>query len=157
MYKRQVYGLYQGDELVASYTTDANGAFVSDYFICGDNWTLREISPSEGYLLDGTVYKIPAEPGNFTYELNPIPEDVFEEVIKGRIRIVKHIDAEQEVEESEPAPVPEATGEPIPVVSPEESQSVSGNEIVETEMPVETASGSDAKSESDETLSLIHI
>lgn len=146
-----VYGLYQGDELVASYTTDANGAFVSDYFICGDNWTLREISPSEGYLLDETVHKIPAEPGNFTYELNPIPEDVFEEVIKGRIRIVKHIDAEQEVEESEPAPVPEETAEPIPVVIPEESQSVSGNEIVETEMPVETASGSDARSESDET------
>lgn len=142
-----VYGLYQGDELVASYTTDADGAFVSEYFICGDNWTLREISPSEGYLLDTTVYEIPAEPGNFTYELNPIPEDVFEEVIKGRIRIVKHIDAEQVVEESEPAPVPKETVEPV---STEESQSASGNEIVETEMPAEMVSGSDAQTEPDE-------
>lgn len=41
-----VYGLYQGDELIASYTTDANGSFISDYFICDSNWTLREISPS---------------------------------------------------------------------------------------------------------------
>lgn len=147
-----VYGLYQGDKLVASYTTDTNGAFVSDYFICGDNWTLREISPSEGYLLDETVHKIPAEPGNFTYELNPIPEDVFEEVIEGRIRIVKHIDAEQEVEESAPAPVPEETSEPVPVASAEETQSVSGNEIVETEMPAETVSGSDAQTESGEAM-----
>lgn len=147
-----VYGLYQGNKLVASYTTDANGAFVSDYFICSDNWTLREISPSEGYLLDETVHKIPAEPGNFTYELNPIPEDVFEEVIEGRIRIVKHIDAEQEVEESAPAPVPEETSEPVSVASAEETQSVSGNEIVETEMPAETVSGSDAQTESGEAM-----
>ena len=39
-----VYGLYQGDTLVASYTTDAEGSFISDYFICDSDWTLREIS-----------------------------------------------------------------------------------------------------------------
>ena len=89
-----VYGLYQDGELVASYTTDATGSFTSDYFICDSNWTLREISPSEGYLLDETVYPIPAEPGNFTVELNQIPIGVTEEVIMGRIRLVKHIDAE---------------------------------------------------------------
>lgn len=91
-----VYGLYQGDELVASYTTDATGSFTSDYFACGSNWTLREISPSEGYLLDETIYPIPADPGNYTVELNQIPIGVTEEVIMGRIRLVKHIDAELE-------------------------------------------------------------
>lgn len=89
-----VYGLYQDGELIDSYTTDANGAFVTDYYICGDNWTLQEISPSEGYLLDETVYPIPAEPGNFTVKLNTISEDVTEQVIKGNIQIVKHIDRE---------------------------------------------------------------
>ena len=70
--------------------------------ICDSNWTLREISPSEGYLLDETVYPIPAEPGNFTVELNQIPIGVTEEVIMGRIRLVKHIDAElEDVEKAE--------------------------------------------------------
>lgn len=97
-----VYGLYQGDNLVASYTTDATGSFTSDYFICDTNWTLREISPSEGYLLDETVYPIPADPGNYTGELNQIPIGVTEEVIMGRIRLVKHIDAElEDVEKAE--------------------------------------------------------
>lgn len=89
-----VYGLYQDGELVDSYTTDENGAFVTDYYICDSNWTLREISPSEGYLLDDTVHQIPAEPGNFTIELNAVSEDVTEQVIKGNIQIVKHIDRE---------------------------------------------------------------
>lgn len=91
-----VYGLFQDEELVASYTTDANGYFISDYFICDTNWTLREISPSEGYLLDEGIYAIPAEPGLYTYELNQIPIGVTEDVIMGRIRLVKHIDTELE-------------------------------------------------------------
>lgn len=89
-----VYGLYQNGKLVDSYTTDAKGAFVTEYYVCDSNWTLREISPSEGYLLDNTVHQIPAKPGNFTIELNPISEDVTEKVIKGNIQIVKHIDRE---------------------------------------------------------------
>ncbi len=89
-----VYGLYQDGKLVDSYTTDSSGSFVTDYYVCDSNWTLKEISPSEGYLLDTTVHKIPAEPGNFTVELNPISEDVTEEVIKGNIRLIKHIDRE---------------------------------------------------------------
>lgn len=94
-----IYGIYQGDVLKGSYTTDAQGGFVTDYYICGENWTLREISPSEGYLLDTTVYKLPAEPGHYTVELNPISKEVTEDVVKGRIRIVKHIDLEAEPEE----------------------------------------------------------
>ena len=49
-----VYGLYKGDELIAQYTTDSNGSFTTDYFVCGTDWTVKEISPSEGYLLNDT-------------------------------------------------------------------------------------------------------
>ena len=86
------YGLFNGEELVAEYTTDANGSFVTDYFVCDADWTLRELSPSGGYLLDGTVYEIPADASNFKIELNELSNTVLEEVIKGNIRIVKHID-----------------------------------------------------------------
>ena len=149
-----VYGLYHGDELVASYTTDANGSFTSDCFICDSNWTLREISPSEGYLLDETVYAIPAEPGNFTVELNSISSDVTEQVIKGRIRIVKHIDAELDVEESTEGPVEEM--ETVAAEVKQESQSVSGNDLIATaaELLAETVSSADAQTEVDETMEL---
>lgn len=148
-----VYGLYRGEELVASYTTDANGSFTSDYFICDSNWTLREISPSEGYLLDETVYTIPAEPGNFTVELNTISSDVTEQVIKGRIRIVKHIDVELDVEEAE-APAEES--ESAPAEEEQEIQSVSGNDLVvtEAELSAATVSNTDVQTESDENMEL---
>lgn len=147
-----VYGLYHGDELVASYTTDANGSFTSDYFICDSNWMLREISPSEGYLLDETVYTIPAEPGNFTVELNTISSDVTEQVIKGRIRIVKHIDAELDVEEPTEAPAEEM--ETVAAEAKQESQSVSGNGLIATaaELLAETVSSAAVQTEVDETM-----
>lgn len=91
-----VYGLYQNNKLVASYTTDKNGSFISDYFVCGSDWTLREISPSEGYLLDETIYPIAAEAEHYTFELNQIPMVVTERAIFGHIRLVKHIDSELE-------------------------------------------------------------
>ena len=87
-----VYGLYQGDTLMASYITDAEGVFTTEYFACGDDWTLREIAPSEGYLLDPTVYEIPAGAGEFQFEYSPVYSKVFEDVIQGKIRLVKHID-----------------------------------------------------------------
>lgn len=88
-----VYGLYKGDELVAQYTTDQNGAFTTDYFVCGTDWTVREISPSEGYLLNDTVYKVGADPKDYTVEYNNAPDmTVMEQVIKGKISIIKHTD-----------------------------------------------------------------
>ena len=53
-----VYGIYENGKLVDKYTTDANGEFTTKYYVCGDNWTIKEITPSEGYLLDTTVYKV---------------------------------------------------------------------------------------------------
>lgn len=88
-----VYGLYKGDELVAQYTTDSNGSFATDYFVCGTDWTVREISPSEGYLLNDTVYRVGADPRDYNIEYNNAPDmTVMEQVIKGKISIIKHTD-----------------------------------------------------------------
>ena len=57
-----VYGIYNDGQLVDTYTTDENGQFTTKYYICGYDWTIREISPSEGYLLDTAVHKVGAEP-----------------------------------------------------------------------------------------------
>lgn len=88
-----VYGLYKGDELVAQYTTDQNGSFTTDYYVCGKDWTIKEITPSEGYLLNDTVYKVGADPKDYTVEYNNAPDmTVMEQVIKGKISIIKHTD-----------------------------------------------------------------
>lgn len=88
-----VYGLYKGDELVAQYTTDSNGSFTTDYYVCGTDWTIKEISPSEGYLLNDTVYRVGADPRDYNIEYNAAPDmTVMEQVIKGKISIIKHTD-----------------------------------------------------------------
>lgn len=87
-----VYGIYKGDQLVDTYTTDANGQFTTKYYVCGDDWTIREMTPSEGYLLDNTVYPIDAAAKNYTVEYNTTASDVTEQIIKGRIAIIKHTD-----------------------------------------------------------------
>ena len=88
-----VYGLFKGDDLIAQYTTDSNGSFTTDYFVCGTDWTVREISPSEGYLLNDTVYKVGADPRDYNIEYNTAPDmTVMEQVIKGKISIIKHTD-----------------------------------------------------------------
>ena len=87
-----VYGVYQGDELVDTYTTDANGRFTTAYYPCGDDWSIREISPSEGYLLDGNSYHVGAEATLYTIERNSTELSVSEQVIKGKIALIKHTD-----------------------------------------------------------------
>ena len=88
-----VYGLFKGDDLIAQYTTDQNGSFTTDYFVCGTDWTVREITPSEGYLLNDTVYRVGVDPKDYTVEYNNAPDmTVMEQVIKGKISIIKHTD-----------------------------------------------------------------
>lgn len=88
-----VYGLYKGDELVAQYTTDSNGSFTTDYYVCGTDWTIKEISPSEGYLLNDTVYRVGADPRDYNIEYNTAADmTVMEQVIKSKISIIKHTD-----------------------------------------------------------------
>lgn len=87
-----VYGIYNNGKLVDKYTTDKNGSFTTSYYICGDNWTLKEIEPSEGYLLDETEYHIGAEAKKYTLENNSISIGVTEDILKGKIAIIKHTD-----------------------------------------------------------------
>ncbi|MDR1892629.1 MAG: hypothetical protein LBQ48_06445 [Oscillospiraceae bacterium] len=88
-----VYGLYNGGVLAASYTTDKNGRFTTDYFVCGDNWTIREITGSEGYMVDPTVHKVGAAALLYTVEYNnALDLTSYETVKNGRIQIIKHTD-----------------------------------------------------------------
>ena len=86
-----VYGLYKDGELVDTYTTDENGYLKTKEYVCG-NYTVQEISPSEGYLLDETVYSVGAEAENYFIEHNPLSMTVTEDVIKGNIAMIKHSD-----------------------------------------------------------------
>ena len=86
------YGLFKGDELVDTYVTDSNASFVTDYYVCDTDWTLKELESSEGYLINGTVYKVGADPKLYTVEFNTTENHVTEEVIKGNIAIIKHTD-----------------------------------------------------------------
>jgi len=87
-----IYGIYDNGKLVDKYTTDKNGGFTTSYYVCGDNWTLKEIEPSEGYLLDETEYHIGAEAKKYTLEKNSISMGVTEDILKGKIAIIKHSD-----------------------------------------------------------------
>ena len=86
-----VYGIYRDGALIDTYTTDENGYFKSKEYVCG-NYTVQEISPSEGYLLDMTVHSVGAEPEKYTIESNLISMTVTEDVIKGNISVIKHTD-----------------------------------------------------------------
>ena len=87
-----VYGIYKGETLVDKYVTDSDGQFTTKEYVCDSDWTVREITPSEGYLLDKTVHKVGAEPKLFTIEHNLVSNDVTEQVMKGNIAIIKHTD-----------------------------------------------------------------
>ena len=86
-----VYGLYKDGELADTYTTDENGYFKTKEYVCG-NYTIQEISPSAGYLLDTTVHSVGTEPEKYTIESNLISMTVTEDVVKGNIAIIKHSD-----------------------------------------------------------------
>ena len=86
-----VYGIYRDGELADTYTTDENGYFKTKEYVCG-NYTVQEISPSEGYLLDETVYSVGAEAEYYFIEHNPLSMTVTEDVIKGNIAMIKHSD-----------------------------------------------------------------
>ena len=97
-----VYGIYKGETLVDKYVTNQNGQFTTKEYVCDNDWTIREITPSEGYLLDTTIHKVGAEPQLYTVEHNQTANDVNEQVIKGNIAIIKHTnDGETKIETPE--------------------------------------------------------
>ena len=83
--KNAVYGIYdENDVLLERITTDENGVAVSGYLNKTGNLKVKEISASEGYKLDPTVYTINVDNGlNNTLKVK-------EEVIKGKIKIQKY-------------------------------------------------------------------
>ena len=84
-----VYGLYNRDTLIETCTTDANGQFTTGYYEAGEGWTIREIAPSPGYLLDTTVYPVPTAADQLPTIKNDLSLTVKETPILGRLSISK--------------------------------------------------------------------
>lgn len=56
-----VYGLYDGDKLVATATTDETGHYdFAGTYVVGDLWQVKEITAARGYLLDPVAYTVGA-------------------------------------------------------------------------------------------------
>lgn len=159
-----VYGMFKGETLLDTYTTANGGKFTTKEYPCGPDYSIREISPSEGYLLDETVYPVGAEPGNFTLENNSIPMTATEDVILGSIAITKHTDQPAIPDQEEPVPqleVPTEESNPAesaPAEEPAENTSIeeapasSSSEIPEsTPVPEDEAASSSQPEESAES------
>ena len=86
------YGIYKGDELIDTYVTDANGQFTTKYYICGNDWSVKELDSSEGYLVTPGNEQIGVAPKNYTAEYNSEALMLDEQVKKGNIAIIKHTD-----------------------------------------------------------------
>lgn len=86
------YGVFNGEQLMDVYETDRSGQFTTKSYVCGNDWSLREIEPSEGYLLNTESLHIGAEPKLYTVEYNSTALDVLETVQKGKIAVIKHCD-----------------------------------------------------------------
>ena len=86
------YGIYKGNQLIDTYTTDDNASFTTKYYVCDTDWTIREIESSEGYLINDEIYKVGADPKLYTVEYNTTANNVVEQVLKGKIAIIKHSD-----------------------------------------------------------------
>ena len=119
-----VYGMFKGETLLDTYTTSGGGKFTTKEYPCGTDYSIREISPSEGYLLDETIYPVGAEPGNFTLEHNSVPMTATEDVVLGSIAITKHTDQPAMPEQDVPTPETESPTEEETTV-PEEQQTES--------------------------------
>ena len=86
------YGIYKGNQLIDTYTTDSDGRFTTKYYVCGNDWSLKELAAGEGYLVTKGSERIGAEQKNYTAEYNSISLNVKETVKKGKIAIIKHSD-----------------------------------------------------------------
>ncbi len=83
------YGVYKGNELIKEYTTDENGQFTTDYYPYGEDWTLREISASEGYKVSSTATKLCEIPAGTNDEYNDNAARVTEDIMRGGVSVEK--------------------------------------------------------------------
>ena len=148
-----VYGMFKGETLLDTYTTSGGGKFTTKEYPCGPDYSIQEISPSEGYLLNETVYPVGAEPGNFTLEHNSVPMTATEDVVLGSIAITKHTDQPAIPEQDAPAPETESPTE-VETTVPEEQQTESAEETPASSTPENGAvpeNGSEPSSQPEET------
>lgn len=87
-----VYGVYQNGTLLDTYVTNSNGSFTTNYYDCGTGYTLKEISPSTGYLINGSAISIGHPGDDSDTELFELSYTAPEQVIKGTLRLTKHTD-----------------------------------------------------------------
>lgn len=80
--------LYKKDELVTRLETDASGMASADGLYLG-KYYLKEITPSEGYLLDATKYDVVLAYGDETKLVVVQSKDVFEQVKKQAFEMIK--------------------------------------------------------------------
>lgn len=85
-----VYGIYLNGALLDTYITNSAGQFTTDWYDCGEGYTLREISPSTGYLLNPASIALNTTAAG--EELITLTASSPETVIKGKVRITKHTD-----------------------------------------------------------------
>lgn len=99
------YEIWHNGQKMDEYMTDANGRFTSYYYVCGSGYTLREVDPSTGYLLNEAVLNVGMTPQETNIEYNQTSKTVTEDVKKNRIFLYKHktdkpdADTEWDVEE----------------------------------------------------------
>lgn len=69
------YGIYQGDKLVETLTTDKNGYAKSGQLEVG-NYSVKELTPSKGFIVDTKSYKVTVESEKTTTVKSPeIPQN----------------------------------------------------------------------------------
>ena len=61
-----IFALYKDNIEVARYTTDANGQFTTEYYVCGDGYILKEIEASPGYICNPSAEYDPGFTPNST-------------------------------------------------------------------------------------------
>lgn len=82
--KGAIYGIYKDNELVNNLVTDENGYAYINTLKLG-KYTVKELSPSEGYNLDNNIYEV-----ELTYDDRDIVIESSESIIKGDIILNKY-------------------------------------------------------------------
>lgn len=90
------YGLYLDGALQDTYTTDEKGQFTTKEYPCAPGWTLQELKPPVGCVLDPTSYPVGLEPGSASLAKNDLTLTVQDTVIQGKLQILKQDGRDQE-------------------------------------------------------------
>lgn len=87
-----VYGLFNSDnQLLASYTVNSEGYFVTDKFDVGTGYYLKETAAPDGYVLDETIYSLDkySKPTELNDALTTYQDVLDEDVVTGTVSLKK--------------------------------------------------------------------